>query len=310
MATAANLPPAVAEEPVLGAERASATPARRARQRPGNTELRAKASIPLTVLMWLIAALYALPLLWFLLSSFKPGSELFSYPLSMIPREWTFQGFVDAWERVDFAQYFLNTATVSIVTTVLTVFFSTCTGYALAKYNNKGTRLFFVCILATTMLPTEVILNPTFSVIRDLGLYNSLAGIIVPSVLTATGVFMFRQFFLTVPDDLLHSARIDGAGELAIFFRIILPLSKPILFTLAIFSFQWRWNDYIWPLIVLNDPNKFTLQIGVQSIVGAQNVNWSVLLGASVMSMVPLVVIYLVFQKYVMSADINAGLKD
>jgi alpha-1,4-digalacturonate transport system permease protein len=305
MATAANLPPVVAEEAAIGAEQAEANRGRR-----GNREGRARLSVPLTVLMWVIAAVYALPLLWFLLSSFKPGSELFSYPLSMIPRQWTFQGFVDAWERVDFAQYFLNTATVAIVTTVLTVFFSACTGYALAKYNNKGTRLFFVSILATTMLPTEVILNPTFSVIRDLGLYNSLAGIIVPSVLTATGVFMFRQFFLTVPDDLLHSARIDGASELAIFFRIMLPLSRPILFTLAIFSFQWRWNDYIWPLIVLNDPKWYTLQVALRSIVGAENIDWPVLLGASVISILPLVLVFAVFQKYVLNADVSAGLKD
>jgi alpha-1,4-digalacturonate transport system permease protein len=310
MATAANLPPAVAEERAPETRKATATHRRDGRNQPGNREIRAKASIPLTLVMWVIAAIYALPLLWFLLSSFKPGSELFSYPLSMIPREWTFQGFADAWERVDFAQYFLNTATVSITTTVLTVFFSACTGYALAKYNNKGTRLFFVCILATTMLPTEVILNPTFSVIRDLGVYNSLAGIIVPSVLTATGVFMFRQFFLTVPDDLLHSARIDGAGELAIFFRIMLPLSKPILFTLAIFSFQWRWNDYIWPLIVLNDPKWYTLQVALRSIVGAENIDWPVLLGASVISLLPLVLVFFVFQKYVLNADVSAGLKD
>ncbi|WP_197273519.1 carbohydrate ABC transporter permease [Arthrobacter sp. ZBG10] len=307
MATAANLPPAVAEEPALGAEGAAARPRNRKRK---NSEAVGRTSLPLTVLMWVIAALYAIPLLWFLLSSFKPGSELFSYPLSLIPREWTFQGFVDAWERVDFAQYFLNTATVAIVTTVLTVFFSACTGYALAKYNNKGTRLFFVCILATTMLPTEVILNPTFTVIRDLGLYNSLAGIIVPSVITATGVFMFRQFFLTVPDDLLHSARIDGASELAIFFRIMLPLSRPILFTLAIFSFQWRWNDYIWPLIVLNDPKWYTLQVALRSIVGAENIDWPVLLGASVISLLPLVLVFFVFQKYVLNADVSAGLKD
>jgi alpha-1,4-digalacturonate transport system permease protein len=305
MATAANLPPVSDEAVVIGAEEAARNADKRS-LRQG----RAKLSLPLTGLMWLIVAIYALPLLWFILSSFKPGSELFSYPLSMIPREWTFQGFVDAWERVDFAQYFLNTATVALVTTVLTVFFSACTGYALAKYNNTGTRLFFVCILATTMLPTEVILNPTFTVIRDLGLYNSLSGIIVPSVLTATGVFMFRQFFLTVPDDLLHSARIDGASELAIFFRIMLPLSRPIRFTLAIFSFQWRWNDYIWPLIVLNDPKWYTLQVALRSIVGAENIDWSVLLGASVISILPLVLVFSVFQKYVLNADVSAGLKD
>ena len=129
-------------------------------------------------------------------------------------------------------------------------------------------------------------------------------------MITATGTFMFRQFFLTVPSDLLEAARIDGSGELSTFVRIMLPLSRPIMLTLAIFSFQWRWNDYIWPLIVLNDPNRFTLQIGVAGIVGAENVNWSVLLGASVLSMIPLVAIYLIFQRYVMNADLNAGLKD
>nr|WP_240895315.1 carbohydrate ABC transporter permease [Kineococcus siccus] len=145
---------------------------------------------------------------------------------------------------------------------------------------------------------------------NTLGLYNQLAGIVVPSVITATGVFMFRQFFSTVPEELLEAARIDGSSEISTFVRIMLPIARPIMLTLAIFSFQWRWNDYIWPLIVLNDPSRFTLQIGIQSIVGAENVNWSVLLGASVISIVPLVLIYLVFQRYVMSADINAGLKD
>ena len=134
-------------------------------------------------------------------------------------------------------------------------------------------------------------LAPEFLVVRDLGLYNSFAGIILPAVLTATGCFMFRQFFLTVPDELVEAARIDGARELSIFLRIMVPISRPIMLTLAILSFQWRWNDYIWPLLVLNDPNKFTVQIGIQSIVGAQNINWSVLLGASVISMIPLIAV-------------------
>ena len=203
-----------------------------------------------------------------------------------------------------------DTIVVALVTTVLTVFASAATGYALAKYDNRWLKVFFVCILATTMLPTEVILAPTFIVIRDLGMYDSLAGIIVPSIITATGIFMFRQFFLTVPDDLVEAARIDGASEFGIFFRIMLPISRPIMLTLAIFSFQWRWNDYIWPLLVLNDPHQFTIQIALQSIVGAENVNWTVLLGASVISILPLLLIYLVFQKYVNGADLNAGLKD
>ncbi len=193
---------------------------------------------------------------------------------------------------------------------MLTIVASAACGYALAKYKNWWVKGFALCILATTMLPGEVILAPLFLVVRDLGMYNSLSAVVVPAVITATGTFMFRQFFLTVPNDLLEAARIDGASELATLFRIMLPLSRPIMLTLAIFSFQWRWNDYIWPLVVLNDPSKYTLQIGVATIVGAENVNWSVLLGASVLSMIPLVALYLVFQKYVMNADISAGLKD
>ncbi|WP_347177444.1 carbohydrate ABC transporter permease [Glycomyces sp. L485] len=264
----------------------------------------------MSTFLWALAALYAFPVVWFLMSAFKPGSELFRYPLTILPEDPTTAGFELAWDRFDFFLYFSNTLAVAVTTTVLTVMASAMTGYALAKYEYRWVKVFFVCILATTMLPTEVILSPTFVVIRDLGMYNTLAGLVVPSILTATGVFMFRQFFVSIPDDIIEAARIDGAREIGIFFRIMLPMSRPIIMTLAIFSFQWRWNDYIWPLIVVGDERKFTLQIALRSIVGAENIDWPLLLAASTMSIVPLVLIYVVFQKYVMNEDLNAGLKD
>lgn len=276
----------------------------------GTARRGALASVLPTTALWLLALAFAFPLLWFLLSSFKPGGELFTYPLSLLPREWTAEGYGRAWAGVDFARYAGNTLLVATVTTALTVLVSAATGYALAKYRAKWLSVLFVCILATTMLPTEVILSPTFAVVRQLDLYNTLAGIVVPSIVTATGIFMFRQFFQTVPDELLHAARIDGAGEFGIFFRIMLPISRPILLTLAIFSFQWRWNDYIWPLIVLNDPEKYTIQVALRSLVGAENIDWTLLLPASVISMVPLALIFVVFQRYVIGADLGAGLKD
>ena len=272
--------------------------------------MRKASFVPGTVILWLLVAIYAFPLLWFLLSSFKPGSELFSLPLSILPDDWTVSGYISAWNRFNFARYFLNTGIVAVVTTVLTVFVSAMTGYAFAKYRAWWLKAFFLCILATTMLPTEVIMPSTFVVIRDLGLYNQLAGIIVPSIITATGIFMFRQYFKTVPDELLEAARIDGVGEIRTFFSIMLPLAKPVAVTLAIFSFQWRWNDYIWPLLVLNDPSQYTLQLALRSIVGADNIDWSVLLSASVISLVPMVVLFLVFQRQIMNADMNSGLKD
>ncbi len=278
------------------------------RRRRRKVEIRR--SIVPTTLLWVLVVLMAFPLLWFLLSSFKPAGELFSYPLSFLPREWTLEGYSRAWERIDFTRYFMNTFIVASVTTVLTVALCAAAGYALAKYKNPWLAVFGLCILTMTMLPGEVMLNPMFLVVRDLGMYNSLLGVILPTIITPTGVFMFRQFFISVPDELNDAARIDGASELSIFMRIMVPLARPIMLTLAIVSFQWRWNDYIFPLIVLSDPNQFTLQIALRSLIGAENIEWSILLAASVISMVPLVVLYLVFQKYITSSNINAGLKD
>lgn len=264
----------------------------------------------LTIGLWIVAFLYLFPLLWFILSSFKPGSELFSYPLTLLPKSPTFDNYVNSWSTLDFFTYILNTSKAAIITTILTVLASASCGYAFAKYDRKWLKFFFMCVIATTMLPTEVIMNPTFSVIKMLGLYDSSAGIIIPSINTATGIFMFRTFFVSVPDDLIESARIDGASEGKIFFRIMLPLAKPVIMALSIFSFQWRWNDYIWPLIVLNDPKKYTLQVAIRSLVGAENINWSLLIGASVISLIPLLLVFIVFQRYILDSNVTSGLKD
>ncbi|KAB8126326.1 carbohydrate ABC transporter permease [Gracilibacillus oryzae] len=266
-------------------------------------------TILLTTALYIVAAMYLFPILWLLLSSLKPGSDLFSFPLNFFPENPTLENYSYSWETMEFIKYFVNTLFVAIVTTVLTVIASATCGYALAKYNYKWLGVFFICILATTMLPTEVIMNPTFSVILNLGLYDSLAGLIIPSINTATGIFMFRQYFMSVPDDLLEAARMDGGNEGVIFFKLMLPIAKPVIITLAIFSFQWRWNDYIWPLIVLSDPDKYTVQIALRSIVGADNIDWVLLLSSSIISLVPMILIFIVFQRYIMDTGSTSGLK-
>lgn len=268
-----------------------------------------RVSAPGTIMLWFLVVCFAFPVFWLLLSSFKGADELFSVPLTFFPKRWTAAGYVQAWTQINFERYFLNTAIVTVITTVLTVIVSAMTGYALAKYDYWWTRLFFIGILLTTMLPTEVIMSPSFIIVKDLGMYNTLLGIIVPSIITATGIFMFRQFFLTVPDELMQAARVDGCSEIQIFLRIMLPISMPCISTLAIFSFQWRWNDYIWPLLILNDSNKFTLQVALRTLVGAERINWAVLLPASVISMIPLVVIFCFFQKYIVSSDLDSAFK-
>ena len=267
------------------------------------------ATILLTTALFIVVVLYIFPLLWFVLSSFKPGSELFAYPLSVLPENPTLANYEAAWDSLDFIRYFGNTLFSSVVTTVLTVFASATCGYAFAKYDQKWLSFFFICIIATTMLPTEVIMNPVFIIIRELGLYDSLAGIIIPSINTATGIFMFRTFFVSVPDDLIESARIDGASDGQIFAKIMFPIAKPVILTLSIFSFQWRWNDYIWPLIVLNNPKNYTLQVALRGLVGAENINWNILIAASVVSIIPLLLVFIVFQRYITDTNATTGLK-
>lgn len=267
------------------------------------------ATTMLTTALFIVALMYLFPIIWLLLSSLKPGNELFSYPLKIFPENPTLDGYTYSWQTMEFIKYFVNTLIVAVVTTVLTVLASASCGFALAKYNYKWLNVFLICMLATTMLPTEVIMNPTFSVILELNLYDSLAGLVIPSISTATGIFMFRQYFMTVPNDILESARIDGANEGKIFFQLMLPIAKPVAITLAIFSFQWRWNDYIWPLIVLSDPNKYTVQIALRSIVGADNIDWVLLLSSSIISLVPMIIIFIVFQRYIMDTGATSGIK-
>ncbi|WP_160725046.1 carbohydrate ABC transporter permease [Bacillus sp. USDA818B3_A] len=267
-------------------------------------------TVLLTTIMGLLALVFLVPVLWFLLSSFKPGSELFAYPLHIFPKKFSFENYEYAWQTMEFMKYVWNTLIVTVVTTALTILASASCGFALAKYRYKWLTVFFLCILTTTMLPTEVIMNPTFMVIQKLHLYDSLWGLIIPSINTATGIFMFRQYFMTVPDDLIEAARIDGASEGRIFFRLMLPIAKPIVITLAILSFQWRWNDYIWPLIVISDPNKYTIQVALRSIVGANNIDWVLLLSASVISILPMAILYAIFQRYIMDTGASSGLKD
>jgi alpha-1,4-digalacturonate transport system permease protein len=160
------------------------------------------------------------------------------------------------------------------------------------------------------MIPLEVIMTPIFSVISKLGLYNSLWGIIIPPAATPTGVFLIRQYLLTVPDELLEAARIDGAGEWKIFWKLIVPIATPVISVLAIFSFMWRWDDFIWPLIVISDPTKYTIQLALSNFIGEYNVDWGSLLAMSVVTMIPILIVFLIFQKQFIQGMATSGMKD
>ena len=261
------------------------------------------------IALLILGALYLLPVIWVLLSSLKPGSELFSWPPRIIARRPTLDNYRLALAQGDFALYFANTAIVTVTSTALTVLINAMSGYAFAKYRFRGRNLIFVSFLVTLILPLEVIMIPIFRVVRFFGLYNSLLGVVIPPAATPTGVFVARQFFMTVPDELLEAARIDGAGETRIFTHLMLPIARPILSVLAIFSFMWRWNDYMWPLLVLRDPKRFTVQLALANFAGQYSVDWTSLLSMSVLSMLPVLAVFLIFQKQFVRGMISSGLK-
>ncbi len=266
-------------------------------------------SVLFHIVLFLLAFIWIFPVLWMVLSSFKAGSELFSYPLTFFPKVWTLENYKTAFEQFDLFLYTGNTAFITFFATVITIIMSSMCGYALAKYHYKWLNVLFICMLATTMLPTEVIMNPSFTVLNALGLYNSLWGAIVPTVGTMTGTFLMRQFFMSVPDELMESARIDGASEGRVYRSIMLPICRPQIAILAIFSFQWRWNDYIWPLLALTDPKKYTLQLALRVLSGAEAVNWSLILSTTVMTMIPILVVFIIFNKQIINANMSSGVK-
>ena len=262
-----------------------------------------------SVVSLLFALIWVFPVVWLVLSSFKPGSELFTFPLTLFPKDFSLSGYISTFSRYNVFRATYNTAFITFFATVITLIMSCMCGFALAKYHYKWLSVFFMCMLATTMLPTEVIMSPSFTVILNLGLYNTLWGAIIPTVGTMTGVFLMRQFFISIPNELLEAARIDGANEGRSFVQIMVPLCRSQIAILAIFSFRWRWNDYVWPLLALTNPEKYTLQLQLRTLSGAEAVDWSALLSFSVITMIPVLIIFIIFNRQIMSSEVSSGVK-
>jgi alpha-1,4-digalacturonate transport system permease protein len=209
----------------------------------------------------------------------------------------------------NFLRYFWNSTFVTIVATLLTLVVNAMAAFALSKYKFKGRDAMVLIIVATLLIPPTVILVPLFMTVSSLGMLNSLWGVIIPAVATPTGVFLLRQYMLTIPDELLEAARMDGASEWKIFWRIMLPLSLPALSVLAILSVMWRWNDFMWPLIVLTQSEVFTLQLGLSTFKGELNDNMHYLLAMTVLTLLPVTLVFVFLQKHITTGIANTGLK-
>jgi alpha-1,4-digalacturonate transport system permease protein len=209
----------------------------------------------------------------------------------------------------NFLRYFWNSTFVTVVATVLTLIVNAMAAFALSKYRFRGRDFMVIVIISTLLIPPTVILVPLFITISSLGMLNSLWGVIIPAIATPTGVFLLRQYMLTIPDELLEAARMDGASEWKIFWRIILPLATPALSVLAILSVMWRWNDFMWPLIVLTQSEVFTLQLGLSTFKGELNDNMHHLLAMTVLTLLPVTLVFVVLQKHITTGIANTGLK-
>lgn len=257
----------------------------------------------------LLSIVYIFPVFWVVVSSFKGKNELYKWPPSIFPSHFTFENYEMAFKAGKFGLLFMNSLFVTIVSTLLLLLINSMAGYALAKYRFRGDTFILIAFISTLMIPLEVIMIPIFKVISKLGLYNSLWGIIIPPAATPTGVFLMRQYLLTIPNELLEAARIDGAGEWKIYWRIVLPIAQPIMAVLAIFSFMWRWDDFLWPLIVISDPNKYTVQLAISNFIGQYDVDWGSLLAMTVVTMVPVLAVFLMFQKHFVQGMATTGMK-
>jgi alpha-1,4-digalacturonate transport system permease protein len=209
----------------------------------------------------------------------------------------------------NFGVYLRNSTIVTVVATILTLIVNSMAAFALSKYKFKGSTAIFLIMIATLMVPTTVVLVPEFLIITKLHWNNTLTGVIIPTIATPTGMFLLRQYMLTLPDELMDAARVDGASEWRIFAQIIIPLSGPALAVLAIFSVMWRWNDFLWPLVVLTHNNLFTLQVGLASFQGELNVQWNLILAMTVLTLIPVSLIFAFLQRSITTGIATTGMK-
>ncbi len=217
--------------------------------------------------------------------------------------------YIEPLERFNFLTYLKNSVIVTTVATLITLVINSMAAFALSKYQFRGRDVILVIIIATLLIPISVILVPVFLVITKIGWNNSLWGVIIPGAATPTGVFLLRQYMLTIPDELIDSARIDGASEWRIYWQVILPLAAPAIAVLAIFSVMWRWNDFLWPLIVLSRTEVFTLQVGLNSFQGDLQIQWHFVLAMTVLTLLPITVVFAFLQRFITTGIATTGMK-
>ena len=267
--------------------------------------------IVLTVIFWAIGITMLLPLVWMISTACKVEADVFNFPIEWIPRRWNLvNNMKEVWGgKYNFGMYYINTVKVTIAATFLQVFVSSLGAYGFSKVQWKGRDQVFLAYLATVMIPPQVTIVSQFIIMREIGLYNTHLGLILMLAFSVYGVFLLRQGMMSVPASLSESAMIDGAGHWTIYSRIIIPMIKPSLATLATLKFVWTWNDYQAPLVFLNSRDLYTIQLGMKQFASESGSYYSLIMAAAVSAILPLIIVFLCCQRFVVDGIASGAVK-
>ena len=264
--------------------------------------------VHLTLILGLVITVT--PFIWMISTSFKSGGGIFTYPPQWVPRHPTLEWYKQLFRDVDFLLHFRNSLIVSVSTTLFNLFFCSLAGYAFAKLRFLGRDKLFTLLMATLMIPGQITMIPVFLFLKQLGLLNTYWGIILPASVGIFGIFLIRQFMMTIPDDLIEASKIDGCSEFRIYWNVVLPLCKPVLATLGIFTFMGSWNDFLWPLIVMVGEDRYTLPVALANLNGQHATKFGLLMAGAVVVVIPVILIFVIAQKYVIRGIATTGLKE
>ena len=267
-------------------------------------------SILIHVVMYALAIATIMPFVWMLLTSVKDMSDIFVYPPKWLPTNFRFRNYVDAFEAAPFGRFYLNSFIVSATVTIGQLITCSMAAYAFARLKFRGRDLLFYIFLGTMMIPANVTMIPTYMVLSWLGWIDSLNSLIVPGLASAFGTFLLRQFFMTIPRELEEAAFIDGASRIQVLVKVIIPLAKPALATLAIFTFMGVFNDFIWALICINSEELKTVQLGLATFRDKYLTQWDLLMAGSVTATLPILVVFFIAQKYFIQGITLSGMKE
>ncbi len=279
---------------------------RRAVRRTG----RRRGTIVRTAVLAGIACVTLLPFYWMLSSSLRTMETMFSLPIDWIPWPPNWRSYALAWNAQDFGRYFLNSGFVAIAITLANLVLCSLAGYSLTKFRYRGRGVMFLVILSTMMLPLEVTMVPLFLIVKKLDWANTYQGLIVPFLVDGFGVFLMRQYIMSIPTDLIDSARIDGASELRIFSMIVMPLCKPALVALAVFTFREAWDMYIWPLIIITKDSLRTLPLGISLFMSSYGTSWDQLMAIAVLGTLPMILLFFFLQRAFIQGIAATGLRE